>query len=152
MKSKFILAATAVLLFSGADAGGDSLLPEKNDRLEFLPVDQAFELQPLERRDGKLMVSWRIARQYYLYRERLKFTLLEPAGARLSKPALPTAAKYKDEYFGEVEIYRETLRAELPYSDKGPVKLSVAYQGCADKGLCYPIQTRTLELTLEMAH
>lgn len=128
----------------GSAAGADSLLPKKKP--DFLPVDQAFELQPLERADGKLIVSWRIADKYYLYRDRLKFTVTEPAGATLGKPALPVAAKHHDEYFGEVDIFRDTLRAELPYSGKGPVKLNVGYQGCADAGLCYPIQTRTLDV------
>lgn len=129
-------------------AGGDSLLPKKQVQLEFLPVDQAFELQPLERRDGKLIVSWRIAKNYYLYRDRLKFTLLTPAGAKLGAAQLPTALKYKDEHFGDTDIYRERLQAELPLAAaaSGPVELTVAYQGCADAGLCYPVQTRTLEI------
>lgn len=145
MKPKPLLAALGLLLVSVV-AGADSLLPKKRAQQDFLPVDQAFELQPLERADGKLIVSWRIADRYYLYRDRLKFSVTEPAGAAPGKPVLPAATKHRDEYFGEVDIFRGTLRAELPYRDPGPVKLSVSYQGCADAGLCYPIQTRTLDL------
>lgn len=129
-------------------AGGDSLLPKKQGQPAFLPVDQAFDLQPLERRDGKLIVSWRIAKNYYLYRDRLKLTLVEPAGAKLGPVQLPAAEKYQDEHFGETDIYRERLQAELLLTGAktGPVKLTVAYQGCADAGLCYPVQTRILEV------
>lgn len=130
-----------------AALAADSLLPKKRGQVEFLPVDQAFELQPLERREGKLLVSFRIADRYYLYRDRFKFTLTAPAGAKLGAALLPPGLKYKDEYFGEVDIHRETLRAELPYRGTGPVTLSVSYQGCADAGLCYPVQTRTLAHT-----
>lgn len=140
-----VLAACAAALFTGT-AAADALFPKKGQP-DFLPVDQAFELQPLERRDGKLLVAWRIAKDYYLYRDRLKFTLAQPGGATLGVPVLPAGETHTDEYFGEVEVYRGTLRAALPYAGTGPVKISVAYQGCADKGLCYPIQTRSLELS-----
>jgi thiol:disulfide interchange protein DsbD len=126
-------------------AAADGLLPKKKQ--DFLPVDEAFELQPLEVRDGALEVSWRIAQDYYLYRDRLKFTLAQPAGTTLGTPVLPASEKYHDEHFGTVEVFRHTLRAKLPLAAAaaGPYKLTVVYQGCADAGLCYPPQTRTLE-------
>jgi len=115
---------------------------------DFLPVDQAFELQPLVwKDDGTLEVSWRITKDYYLYRDRLKFTAAPPA--TLGKPALPPSLPYEDEHFGTTQVYRDKLIVLLPYpgAAKGAVKLTVVYQGCADAGLCYPPQTRTLEAT-----
>jgi len=115
---------------------------------EFLPVDEAFELQPLVRKaDGTLEVSWRIAKDYYLYRDRLKFTAVAPASLKLDKPALPPSLPYEDEHFGTTQVYRDKLVVTLPASGarSGPVSLKVVYQGCADAGLCYPPQTRTLE-------
>jgi len=139
------LATVLFALASAAAAGGNSLLPNKTP--EFLPVDQAFELQPLDNRNGKLHVEWRIAKGYYLYRNRLKFTLESPAGAALGSPALPNGEDHEDDYFGKTQVYRQALVADLPMPQgKGPVKLTVGYQGCADAGLCYPPQTRTLEL------
>jgi len=140
------LAALSVsaIAFAG---GGTSLLPKKGAAQEFLPVDEAFELGPLEWKGDRLFVDWRIAPEYYLYRDRLRFTLAAPAGAKLGAPKLPAAQKYEDEYFGATDIYRDTLRTELPLAGAGggTVKLTVVYQGCADAGLCYPPQTRTLE-------
>ena len=115
---------------------------------EFLPVDQAFELQPLVwKDDGTLEVSWRIAKDYYLYRDRLKFTAAAPHAASLGKPALPPSLPYEDEHFGTVQVYRDKLVVVLPFAKaaKGEVKLTVVYQGCADAGLCYPPQTRALD-------
>jgi thiol:disulfide interchange protein DsbD len=137
----------AALLFVALSAHADGLLPKKSEP-EFLPVDQAFELQPLEYRDGKLHVSWRITKGYYLYRDRFKFTLTQPAAAKLGKPVLPPSESHKDEHFGKTEIFHDAkLVAQLPVSGAAapPFKLTVVYQGCADKGLCYPPQTRTLE-------
>ncbi|MGQ0586192.1 MAG: protein-disulfide reductase DsbD domain-containing protein [Gammaproteobacteria bacterium] len=131
-------------LCSVASAGGDPLGRKKPD---FLPVDQAFELQPLVwKDDGTLEVSWRIAREYYLYRDKLKFTAKSPS-LKLGKPALPASLPHEDEHFGVTQIYRDKLVVTLSFGKeaKGPVSVTVGYQGCADAGLCYPPQTRTIE-------
>lgn len=135
------------LLVPLAAAGGDGLLAKKPASQEFLPVDEAFELGPLEWKGDTLYVDWRIAPEYYLYRDRLKFTLAQPAGAKLGAPQLPAAQPYDDEIFGKTHVYRDSLRTALPVAGVAAdtVKLTVVYQGCADAGLCYPPQTRTLE-------
>lgn len=143
--SRLWIPAFAGMTISFAALAADGLLPKKNAQQEFLPVDQAFQLQPLELRDGKLLVSWRIAKDYYLYRDRLKFTLSAPGGAKLGAPLLPASQPYHDEHFGTTEVFRGDLLAALPVSGAGPYTLTVVYQGCADAGLCYPPQTRTLE-------
>ncbi len=115
---------------------------------DFLPVDQAFELQPLVwKADGTLEVSWRITKEYYLYRDRLKFTAVAPA--TIGKPVLPASLPYEDEHFGTTQVYRDKLVVQLPFAKdaRGEVKVTVVYQGCADAGLCYPPQTRALEAT-----
>lgn len=139
-------AGLTVLLLAGTAVAADGLL-KKPKQPEFLPVDEAFEIQPLEWRDDGLYVSWRIAPAYYLYRDKLKFTPVGPASLKLGAPALPASLPYQDEHFGEVQIYRDRLVVKLPFDPraKGKVSLAVGYQGCADAGLCYPPQTRTLE-------
>ena len=137
-------AGMTMLAFTAAPAAD----PFSKKDPEFLPVDQAFELQPLVwKDDGTLEVSWRIARDYYLYRDRLKFTAAAPASLELGKPGLPPSLSYEDEHFGTTQVYRDRLAVQLPFTKraKGGVRLTVVYQGCADAGLCYPPQTRTLE-------
>ena len=135
-------AGMTLLAFTAAPAAD----PFSKKDPEFLPVDQAFELQPLVwKDDGTLEVSWRIARDYYLYRDRLKFTAVEPATLG-GKPALPPSLPYEDEHFGTVQVYRDRLAVRLPLSATKGARLTVVYQGCADAGLCYPPQTRTLAL------
>ena len=140
--------AGMTLFVTGMAGAADGLLKKKAGPVEFLPVDQAFEIQPLVRReDGMLEVSWRIAKDYYLYHDKLKFKPAAPASLKLGAPVLPASLPYEDEHFGTVEIYRDRLVVQLPLDQdaKGPIRLSVSYQGCADAGLCYPPQTRTLE-------
>ena len=148
MRSLISAAALAAALLSVSAAAADGLLPKKSGQPEFLPVDQAFVLGPLELDHGRLEANWQIAKGYYLYRDRLKFRLVSPAGAKLGAPQLPAGERHEDEHFGTQVIYRATLTADLPVSGAahGPYKVTVVYQGCADAGLCYPPQTRTLEV------
>lgn len=151
---RVMLAALLALgAVAAAPAGGVGFLDQPRAAAagdsKFLPVDQAFEIQPLEAKNGRLLVSWRIAPGYYLYRQRLTFALQEAGPLKLGPPALPAGEKHSDEYFGEVEIYRDALlAARLAVQPSLPprVKLKVGYQGCADAGLCYPPQERILEL------
>jgi thiol:disulfide interchange protein DsbD len=43
-----------------------------------------------------------------------------------------------DTHFGKTEIYHDTLNASIPYDANHPPKnISITYQGCSAKGLCY---------------
>jgi thiol:disulfide interchange protein DsbD len=100
-----------------------------------LPVDQAFILEPVTWQAGELRLEWRIAPGYYLYRHRMA---LELPGVSLQ---LPAGLAHADEHFGEVRIYRDHVRASAALAQP-PDQLGVSYQGCADAGVCYPVQTR----------
>lgn len=136
--------ALALLALAANAAAAPGLLQKSAP--EFLPVDEAFELQPLQRAPRGVSVAWRIRKDYYLYRDRMKFTLVSPTGTAV--PLLPAGETHHDEHFGDVTVYRGDLSIPVTLSQgaKGPLTLSVTYQGCADAGLCYPPQTRTLEL------
>jgi thioredoxin:protein disulfide reductase len=129
--------AMAQLTFGGS---ADNLLePEKAFRFSARALDAS-----------SIEVSFNIAERYYMYRERFKFELEEPAGARLGAPELPPGIQHKDEFFGETEIYRKQVRVRLPVqgADGRTVKLAVTSQGCADVGVCYiPMESKaTLRL------
>lgn len=115
---------------------------------DFLPVDEAF--RPAVERVGEdeLVVGWVIAPDYYLYRHAFDFSLIGAGGAGLGTLGIPDGERHTDEFFGEVETYREHVSVTLPVSGRLPdgTALRIRYQGCADAGLCYPPQTRTLAL------
>ncbi|WP_285420560.1 protein-disulfide reductase DsbD [Pseudomonas sp. efr-133-TYG-5] len=126
-----------VLLMSGlAQAGTDPFAP----KAEFLPVDKAFVLTSERLESGETQLFWQIADGYYLYQKRLKFDGLAAEHA----PTLPAGESHSDEYFGEQPVYRQGLELKLPAAASGQIK--VTYQGCADAGLCYPPQTRVIDL------
>lgn len=109
---------------------------------DFLEPERAFQLQA-ELRDVSgtktLVLSWAIAKDYHLYKERLSFNAVEQ-GITLAEPRLPDGIRKFDTTFNkEVETYNDKLVVELPVTKADKVfTLKVGYQGCADAGLCYP--------------
>jgi thiol:disulfide interchange protein DsbD len=113
---------------------------------DLLPVDQAFALSASAGADA-INVRWEIADGYYLYRHRT--SVQADAGFDAEPLLLPPGKPYEDEFFGKVETYRGQLVATLPGQPRGrSATLTVKYQGCADAGICYPPQTRQLQVAL----
>jgi len=116
---------------------------------DLLPVDEAFGLTAQARDRDRVEISWKIAPGYYLYRHRT--TVKADAGFDAEALQLPAGKKHHDDFFGEVETYRERLTGVLPgkaADGTDTVTLEVRYQGCADAGVCYPPQKRTLQVKL----
>lgn len=112
---------------------------------DFLPVSEAFK-PSLTRDSQTLTVHWQIADGYYLYRHALSFEAADDGD--IGEPQMPDGDRHTDEFFGEVETYREQLDVDipLPRAESAPTRITVTYQGCADLGLCYPPQTKTLDV------
>ena len=122
------------------------------DPSELPPVDSVFVLSANADARDRITVDWKIADGFYLYRHRTKVDSPDGsfAGATLS---LPPGAKHHDEFFGDVETYRGRLTGNVSGDAGGrdQVTLRIKYQGCADAGVCYPPQTRTLSIALPAA-
>jgi len=79
---------------------------------EFLAAEEAFRLEARSNRRDTLIAQFFVAPGYYLYRDKLRFEML--AGATLEEHALPPGVSKQDPYFGEVTIFRLTLRPSCP--------------------------------------
>ncbi|MGB1902688.1 MAG: protein-disulfide reductase DsbD domain-containing protein [Pseudomonadales bacterium] len=114
-----------------------------------LPVDQAFQFSSY-RANGQLTLSWLITPGHYLYADRISLVGL---GSEVSlNIEKPLGERHVDEYFGDVEIYRDNLELSVALSALSAAapasgEWEVRYQGCADRGYCYPPQKRPLEIT-----
>jgi len=118
---------------------------------EFL--DPAMAFKPTARAiDGHTIeVSYTIAKGYYLYRDKFRFTA---DGATFGTPVFPKGETHQDENFGKVEVYYKQVALRLPVeSPVGPAQLAlkVTAQGCADAGVCYPPQSQVLAVDLPAA-
>ncbi len=125
-----------------ATLGSSSL----NNSADFLPVREAFKLNLIQGDANAIKLRFVASEGYYLYRHRFQFRT-EPADIALGSAQLPQGEAKHDEFFGDVEVYHGILDIDLPRTDdKRPFTLLVTYQGCADKGLCYPPETERLSI------
>ena len=141
-----ILGGVAVLMLLGtmpahADdaAAGVSAPPS-----EFLPVSQAFVLTTTATDNG-VNLHFQVQPHYHLYRQRFHF---EAQRADLSvSPTFSRAGEWDDDpNLGRMEIYRNDVDIALKTTGQGQVR--IAWQGCADAGLCYPPQSRMIDIPL----
>ncbi|TBW59189.1 protein-disulfide reductase DsbD [Marinobacter halodurans] len=111
---------------------------------DFLPVDEALPFSS-GLADNGVELTWNIAPEHYLYRDRIKVVATDP-GVEVGKPRFSLAGHTKDDpYFGKVTVFTDPINAMVPVTLPEGVDettLKVTYQGCAEAGLCYPPQTR----------
>lgn len=126
-----------------SQAQGTNALAALQQGSQFLPVEQAFVMD-FRQQENKLQVSFTIADGYYLYKDKFKFAGVDTA---FSHPQYPKGVMITDEYFGESEVYFHQVVLDIPLSQIGKdALLKLRYQGCAEAGLCYPVQTLEIPL------
>jgi thiol:disulfide interchange protein DsbD len=122
---------------------------------ELLPPDQAFKFFAVVTDSRNVHVNWEIANGYYLYREKIKLNVINTTDNPLGLYSIPHGTPKEDEAFGQVEIFHNELGFDVPLihtnnSDQ-TVILQATYQGCADRGVCYPPMTKEIELHVPAA-
>src|SRR5262252_8047023 len=164
--TRHILAAALLLLAAGLHPGPPAkaaqpptgasgidavLASARTSGDDFLPPDQAFRFDALAEGTDRVRLNWEIADGYYLYRARIKVKTTSTS-AQLGAPQFPPGQVKTDEYFGKQEVYHHELTVSVPVarSSGGELELplEVTYQGCADAGLCYPPQTKSVVVRL----
>lgn len=116
---------------------------------EPLAHEEAFRLSAVPLNDRSVEVRIEIEPCYYLYQDKLKFSLTP---AEMGKVAMPVGTLKQDPYFGQVSVYYGKISVTLPFSpqSKGAsITLKAEYQGCAEAiGLCYPISAQMLTFSI----
>lgn len=128
----------STLSVTPVQASSDSLLSalgiEANAQPKFLKVDDAFVLES-EQQGNQLLLTLRIADDYYLYRHSFRF---KGENLAFSEPVLPAGAEHEDDFFGKTRVYYREVQIPVTLTEAGQqASLTVSYQGCTD-GLCYP--------------
>ena len=137
-------AATAITLVLAAPGSARAA----TDQPPFLDVVQAFPGQARVEDAGRgpLLVQFDVAPGYHLYRERFA---IEAEGATLPAPSLPEGKAEFDRNFNKtMTLWAGAVRIAQPLPAGAlPASLTVRFQGCADRGLCYPPQQALVHLT-----
>ena len=126
---------------------------------DLLRPDDAFKASVTQLSSDRIKATWDIADEYYMYRERFKFESDTP-GIKLGEAIIPQGKIKDDPGFGKVETYRNQVAIEIPLifdktirdaSASGALQFSLktVSQGCADAGVCYPPQKKTLKIDLD---
>ena len=142
----FLIAFLSIFIcsFASADNQSSSLYNKKND---FLPADKAFKFQIFSIKGLKeLDIKFNIAPGYYLYKSKLNVST-DPV---LDFDLIKANGKIKeDEFFGKQEVFYKTTTIKLitqePIFDTHKVILE--YQGCSERGLCYPPISKIIKTT-----
>ena len=140
----------ALLFAVSAAATAQGLLGPASNQNQFLPVDEAFVLTAAPNGGEQIALDWRVAPGYYLYRHRVSVKTPTP-GFALGDISMPDGKQKTDEFFGDVEVYYDSLNVVVPVSrpaDASRLDIAVSYQGCADAGLCYPPVTKIVAIEM----
>jgi len=162
MKIKQLITRFGILLFFGLGmlnpAGAEKSLlenllesdPSMED--EPLHVDEAFKFSNLPPKATEMLLRWDIADKHYLYRHTFKFALEDDKDISLGEAVIPPGKPKTDQFFGDIEVYYKGLDISLPFNRKTAAgvntTLKVTYQGCAERGICYPPETKKIALNL----
>lgn len=109
---------------------------------EFLPVEEAYELDLRLDAEGRLQLNWFIQPGYYLYKHRFDIEVSHNGKPIALSLDIPRGEAKDDPYFGPVEaFYTGVTLNTSPLPANASINISHQSQGCADAGLCYPPRT-----------
>ena len=117
-----------------------------------LHPDKAFAFSSEDPEEESIRLDWQIADEHYLYRNKFKFKLLDEKNLSIGTPDLPAGDMKEDQFFGTLEVYHGNQSINLPLrrtsNDAASGTLRVMYQGCAERGICYPPISKKVSISL----
>lgn len=120
---------------------------------QLLEPDDAFSFFAEVNNKQQIILNWRIAEGYYLYQDKVDVKIIQPQGLGLNDIKFPQGKHKVDEIFGETIVYYGDLTLlqtlSTPLSKPTDITLNVAFQGCADIGVCYPPMNKEVTLSLQ---
>ena len=145
------LIATLCTLLAALGAAAIHAADEDN----LLPVEEAFRVETKALDRATIEIRFKIADDYYLYRERMKTRSTDPSVV-FNALDLPAGEKKHDEFLGDVEVYHHGLVATQHLTAPATatkVALELRYQGChqVDPKICFPPQKVQLDVDLPAA-
>lgn len=106
---------------------------------EFLASDQAFKFQATSLSEQTVELKWDVAPHYYLYHDQFKVS-------QAQKPLafkLPAGQEKDDPTFGLTRVHYGQVTTQIQV--KPNQQYQITWQGCAEDGLCYPVQRKTIQ-------
>jgi len=123
-------------------------------------AEQAFRFTAEVAAPDRLWLTWDIADGTFLYQEQIRIALEDAPNVALGpyelpQPEIEPDTVRPDGTTGDVAIYYHRIDLPLPLvrgaTEPTGLTLVVKYQGCAERGICYPPVTRRIDLDLPAA-
>lgn len=116
---------------------------EKITNNKVLSGDEAFIFSAHIQDDESIILTWTIKENCFLYKDKFK-TYLDTDLVENQKIE-GEAISINDIYFGNVDVFYNSVRQTIGNTEHvGSVK--VVYQGCNEKGFCYPPISKEIQV------
>ena len=146
------IAQSRVSASSRSSAAGEQPLADVLGASDFaddlLPPELAYLPQITEASSYAIDLNWFIEDGYYLYRDKLSFSLEHANGLQTAEVLVSEGREQHDEFFGNVMVLRQSADARIILANSDSFSadelagtegiLTIGYQGCADIGVCFP--------------
>jgi thiol:disulfide interchange protein DsbD len=117
-----------------------------------LPAEKAFVFEAIATGSDEVLARFTMPKGYYLYRDKTNFALADSKDATLGAPKWPPGKDHTDENFGTTTVYFDQVEVPIAVSHTNRSAQSIAltanFQGCLENSVCYPVMTRTVNVTL----
>tara|TARA_B100001248_G_scaffold245161_1_gene214780 strand:+ start:359 stop:769 length:411 start_codon:yes stop_codon:yes gene_type:complete len=130
-KTLFLILSIALI------EGNENYVFQYSENDKILPADEVFIVTQKKENDI-LYINWDIKENYYLYLDSI--VLKEDQKVVNFYIEDGDISNYEDEIFGETKIIKNFLNISFSNASK-KTKVKVFYQGCSEKGFCYPVKS-----------
>ena len=107
---------------------------------DILPADESFKFSAFQIED-RIILSWELKENCFLYKDKFEIKPFPHVSMQIRTKETPILIS--DEYFGEVEVFYKKVTKTFDLN-KITEKIVVKYQGCNEKGFCYPLISKYL--------
>ena len=140
LKKYFVI--VPIFAFASYSYPTESFL-EKITNEKVLSGDEAFIFSAQIQDDESIILTWTIKENCFLYKD--KFKTYSDTDLVENQKIEGEAIRINDIYFGNVDVFYNKVKQTIDKTgDLGSVK--VVYQGCNEKGFCYPPISKEIQV------
>ena len=116
---------------------------EKITNNNVLSSDEAFVFSAYKKDDESIILTWTIKENCFLYKD--KFETYADTDLVEDQKIEGKAIRINDIYFGNVDVFYNNV-AQTINRPEDLDSLTVVYQGCNEKGFCYPPISKEIQI------
>ena len=135
-----------ILFFFSLSSSANDGFSFYDEKEAFLPVEEAFQFELLPDENKSIIkIELNNAPGYYTYKGKFKVSFDPSTKIEIT---YPQGDIKEDEFFGKQEVYfgkqiiTILLKGQIPTDQK----IRIDFQGCSEKGLCYPPSTHIINM------